>query len=527
MKITVADCLNMDAFKSCVVAAGKSGLDNIVRSLSVLDAADLATALANNGVRGQMVLTSFYAMQGNIPLQMDVLRGLSKKEVAAVVVFHGGNSFLTGKNPLIRIAEEEHLPLLLMPEDAHGLYAPVMEEVMGRMLREDDGHSNLINNTIYHIMDFDKHKGFRAALREAALKNDFQVALISKDFNPVLVIETRYRTTIAEAVKLMKRGPIHEDKLTFSFVDMNGVMGYWGSIDIAGEKYFLLLVDNEDCYSATEMTKLAEIIEIAIGMWKYTPKRDLKTELIKALIRDNKSLAYSLKDEMNIPAEGIVSVFYTKGLDMRPDTPAMENFEKQTKAEILRLQEGDESYGILVMEDTSPKRESEETAAVLALYDRLKESGKGVRIFQVTGLDGIEGAGDAFRLIGETWTFVESVFPYKRVFSKYEMVLVSTCIGIQVRSGMQKKNYSELLEPFRREMGEKKANQLLDTLETFVLDAGMNSAKTAKFMGVHANTVQYRLKRINEVLGAEITGNRVIPGLTIALALKRLERAVK
>jgi hypothetical protein len=38
--------------------------------------------------------------------------------------------------------------------------------------------------------------------------------------------------------------------------------------------------------------------------------------------------------------------------------------------------------------------------------------------------------------------------------------------------------------------------------------------------------VQYRLKKINDILGAEITGNRVIPGLTIALALKRLERTI-
>ena len=55
----------------------------------------------------------------------------------------------------------------------------------------------------------------------------------------------------------------------------------------------------------------------------------------------------------------------------------------------------------------------------------------------------------------------------------------------------------------------------------------MNSGKTAEFMGIHTNTVQYRLKKINEILGAEITGNRVIPGLTIALALQRLEEAAK
>ena len=30
-------------------------------------------------------------------------------------------------------------------------------------------------------------------------------------------------------------------------------------------------------------------------------------------------------------------------------------------------------------------------------------------------------------------------------------------------------------------------------------------------------------KKINEILGVEITGNRVIPGLTVALALRRME----
>ena len=42
------------------------------------------------------------------------------------------------------------------------------------------------------------------------------------------------------------------------------------------EKYFLFIVDNEDNYSAGEITKLAEIIELAMGMWKYTPERDLR-----------------------------------------------------------------------------------------------------------------------------------------------------------------------------------------------------------------------------------------------------------
>ena len=99
-------------------------------------------------------------------------------------------------------------------------------------------------------------------------------------------------------------------------------------------------------------------------------------------------------------------------------------------------------------------------------------------------------------------------------------------MNIQIQGGYLKKNYTDLMMAFRKE-SDNKSKQLLDTLETFVLDAGMNSSKTAEFMGIHTNTVQYRLKKINEMLGAEITGNRVIPGLTIALALQRLEAASK
>ena len=39
MKVTAEDCLKLDAFENAQVAAGKTELDNEVRSVSVLDAA--------------------------------------------------------------------------------------------------------------------------------------------------------------------------------------------------------------------------------------------------------------------------------------------------------------------------------------------------------------------------------------------------------------------------------------------------------------------------------------------------------
>ncbi len=525
MKITVRDCLELGAFKPCMVAAGKRNLDNVVRSISVMDARDVKSALKENGEREQLVLTSFSGMEGDKALQKKAIKSLAGAGISALVIFNVKDGLKEEDAETLEMAEALGLPLIFMTKGNKSKYSEVIEQVMDKLLMGLGTENNLINNTIYHLLDFERNSSFNDALREAAVSNEFQVVLISKDFNPILVVETRHRTSVADAVKMLKKRNKDDESHVYSMLEVEGIAAYWGSITLDNENYFLLIVDNEDQYSAMDITKLAEIIELAAGMWKYTPERDVKVEFIKALTRGNKSLAYSVKDEMGIKVEDITSVFYTKGLDDDASIRTIDKFEEESSAEVIMITEGEENFGLILFGDGGERETSPKTDCV-DLFNSLKEQGKDIRIFHVTGVDGLEGAAEGFGLISETWTFVESVFPYKRVFSKYELVLVSNCINIQVQGGHIKRYYSDLLGAFSRELGENKAKQLLDTLETFVLDAGMNSGTTAKLMGIHANTVQYRLKRINEILGAEITGNRVIPGLTIALALKRLERVV-
>ena len=526
MKVTVKDCLELVAFNPSIVTAGKGNLGNRVRSISVMDAVNLEQVEAQTDLRDQLVLTSFYGMKGNEALQCEVVRTLAKARASGIVVYHIDQGIKSKDGVVIETAEQLGLPLIVIPAENTHEYSEAISQVMDKLLYGDNFKNSLINNTIYHLLNFEKHSNFQSALREAAISNDFQVILLSKDFNPILTVETRQRATIADAIRLGQERDVQKDGI-YTMIDVNGVLTYWGPINIDSEKYYLFIVDNEDNYSAGEITKLAEIMELAMGMWKYTPERDARAELIKALIRGNKSLAYSLKDELELNLEDILSVFYAKGIDNSQANTIIGEFEEKELIEIMQIVEGEETYALILKKPGARGDDFAGKNLCLRLFDRLKEGSKTVRIFHATGIDGIEGAGDAFRLISESRTFVESVFPYKRVFTKYELSLVSNCINIQMQGGYLKKNFLDLLEPFKREMGENKAKQLLETLETFVLDAGMNSSKTSEFMGIHTNTVQYRLKKINDVLGAEITGNRVIPGLTMALALKRLERIVK
>ena len=340
------------------------------------------------------------------------------------------------------------LPLILMPEGTG--YMRAITEVMDKVLYGDNFRNSLISNTVFHLLNFEKHSNFQSAVREAAINNDFQLIILSEDFNPILTVETRHKATISDAIKLGKERNVESNSKAYTMIDVNGVLTYWGPVTINSEKYYMFIVDNEDSYTAGEITKLAEIIELAMGMWKYTPERDAKAEFIKALIRGNKSLAYTLKDEAKISGDDILSVFFSKGISTEVENHIFAEFEKEEDLNVMKVTEGDETYGMILTFEDEKVNPTLKNSCV-QLFNKLKGNKK-ARIFHVTGLNGIEGAGDAYRLISESWSFVQSVFPYKRVFTKYELTLVSNCINIQIQGGFVKRTiWNSLSRSKRRE----------------------------------------------------------------------------
>ena len=152
---------------------------------------------------------------------------------------------------------------------------------------------------------------------------------------------------------------------------------------------------------------------------------------------------------MGVRPSDLVSVFYARGVDGARYEAIISSYEEKNLLKIIRLNEENDIYGVVFKGDSAENsEEAGEKAVCLRMFDEMKED-KSSRIFHVTGVDGVEGAGDGFHIINETWSFVEYIFPYKRVFTKYELALVSNCMNIQMQGGYLKKNYTDLLIPFR------------------------------------------------------------------------------
>ena len=261
MKVTVADCLELDAFAKAKVVAAKVNLTNEVKSISVLDASSEDELCFYEGDKTEILLTGFAGVQEDADAQCRILHHIATRGYAALAVYHSG-----GLSPkLIEAAEREMIPLIQMPKDAG--YSRAISEVMDRVLYGDNFRNTLISNTVFHLLNFEKHSNFQSAVREAAISNDFQLIILSEDFNPILTVETRHKATIADAIKLGKERNVESDAKAYTMIDVNGVLTYWGPVTINNEKYYMFIVDNEDSYTAGEITKLAEIIELAMGMW--------------------------------------------------------------------------------------------------------------------------------------------------------------------------------------------------------------------------------------------------------------------
>ena len=157
MKVTVKDCLQMQSFNQSIVVAGERNLNNRVRSVSVMDASTASEAVICNGKKEELVLTTFSAMKDDVNSQCRTIRELAMQGIAGIIFLQRDTKGESHNyNELIATAEEAGIPFILLPETVEVSYASIIEEIMEKVLYGNNFNNALINNTIFHLLNFEK-----------------------------------------------------------------------------------------------------------------------------------------------------------------------------------------------------------------------------------------------------------------------------------------------------------------------------------------------------------------------------------
>lgn len=131
-------------------------------------------------------------------------------------------------------------------------------------------------------------------------------------------------------------------------------------------------------------------------------------------------------------------------------------------------------------------------------------------------LDTITEVQNAYLSSTQQFEIARKIYPGKRILHMSDILFAMTCKQI-IDTPSVLDQYTSILAHLKR------ANpEIISTVSTYLLDADSNMAKTAKQQFVHLNTIKYRLRSAQDLLGYAPSQMPDAYPLYIAVALMRI-----
>ena len=145
MSITVRDCLNLPSLSSARVVAGHQGLENVVKTISVIEFDDYDEDFF---VPDEIVITSFYSVKDDVDAQCRVLEHSKMSGDVAVLLFYSDIIMRGIDSRLLDTANRISMPLIVLPESNINLrYSDVISEVMEAVVLDKQASDQMGDST--------------------------------------------------------------------------------------------------------------------------------------------------------------------------------------------------------------------------------------------------------------------------------------------------------------------------------------------------------------------------------------------
>lgn len=186
MYITVREMLKIGVLQRAIIICGENGLDNIVKSVTVMDVPDISKWLKGN----EFLLTNAFAIKDDIVAQKKLISDLKSKNVAALGIKL--KRFIDEvPEEMIRLSNMYNIPIVELPPEISWIdvIEPVMQEIINNQLKilEDTIQiNNELMATASNSTDLDTLcKSVEKLISRPIAIIDSKLNLIEKSDNPI------------------------------------------------------------------------------------------------------------------------------------------------------------------------------------------------------------------------------------------------------------------------------------------------------------------------------------------------------
>lgn len=527
MSLTVSRLMELPSLRRAKVLGGRGGLDRIVSSISVLEYSSttdtqkkLFESIEFQG--SEIVITAFSNVADDVEAQCANIRSMSEVGEVGMILYYVGIIMPSVDQRLVKLADELDFVLICMPENEPDLrYSEVITEVMDAIIRDEldnpafaldmlDRIAKLPHNqqTVKTIMRIASDR-----LRASVVITDAEYGILSEATWPRT--ETLGQEEVLSYIKDCSGGESFKEtrrKGRPSWI-------YRAEIHTGDDSLMHLLAISEGGRIDPMLWKQAvEGVRLSMGVWGKDHGKVNLSELIRAIIQDEPIKMRRLGALYRIDVEAMSDVWIMKNMGVNNPEIWVEPLKKLSShfvsVELCGLYDDD----ILIFPvGERTLRDMNDWAE--ALVEFFHEKNLNFRVTRCPMLQKTSAAKYAYEMNSAYLTDAMTIFPRRDYFTLSEIEFAGECRRIADAGKESAAECMSMLQPLiERRDGE----EIIHTLQAYILDENSSTTRAAEALFVHKNTVKYRLQKAGDLLGFHIGDILQSRNLAYALAMQRM-----
>jgi len=506
MSVTLAQLLELPCLKDAQVVAGKSALERPVTSVSVLEYAEPNALLdeffeKNRFIGSEIALTCWYNIKDNVEAQCGILKDLANYGEVAVILYYLGIIVKKLDKRVIEVADTYGIALIVMPEGIISYrYSEVISSIMEAIIKERTEQTLFAGDLLNQITKLPENLRTMDTVF-SLLRDRVHASFILTDQNGSLLNAVAYPQAAEASI-------IHS-------LESQSFPSLWWRFKsrITAEKgpaMYLSIVDIEgNAVSEESIRQILEVVQLFVNIWNPHHNQFISAEMIRTILRDEPIKMRRLGELFHIDVAALQEMWVLIPLGESHDPEVFKNTLSRCMKENYRISLCDNyEKHTVAFTDGICLGQREEIASELHALD--------CQVFAIQHTLTTTEVRQSYLRIQQTKEACRLIFPHKRFYTAEDAAFAANCLACIQNGQLSIEENTFYLRPIKQD------SESLRTLAVLLLDSQGRIAAAAEFLNLHVNTVKYRVQKLTDLFGSDITAFPLNSFLALALGMLRI-----
>jgi len=510
MGVTVNDLLQLPSFRGAEVLTGRNNVSRTVSSLSVLEVSDgdfcskIVQTVQEEWYAEELVISSFYSIRNSVEKQCETIRYLHDLGELGLILYYVGIVLPDIPQEVLQLAEELDFLIICMPKNDYSLrYNEIIYEVMETIIRNQAVNDHFVKETLEKVSLLPEHlRSVEITLKMLADRLKANIVLTNTNFEIVnQVMWPRNSSLDVSNIILEVSRNLHnrnKGELELFNNEIACVIEYKSVQQKNGELLYLFLIKENTRLPIRTIEKISEVVQVAINLWGDKHDDVSEYALVKAIINDESDKMRRLANILHIDVSAVQMMWLVTINDLTKEKCIRDELDEQlSKYYKTRVIQCIDHCIIVLLGNCLYKYNEFEIASEFiqttnsdAYIDELIYSPK---------MKNTKAVRQMYQLVNHVGQKVHAILPLRKLYTAAEIRSIKRAIDLSKQGEEMIEESLSVIEPILED------KELLKTLMAFLLDANGNFDDCSKILFIHKNTVKYRIKKISELIGNDVT----------------------